>query len=243
MPLWGGVPPERCINLGYFDCTLPTMSRNQGKPVSAEVSGLSDVSYFRQFNQSSMPSREPCKATWPNLVDDLTRILTAAQPTIIVTPHPFIDKHADHKFATLALLEALPKTKLTQGRLFLSTNHHVITKMHPLGLLDGAVTLPPRFDAAPLGEGVFSFPLTPQKQIDKIFALEAMHALRPPPSIGAPEINTGAQAKEAAKHLIRGSDEYTYSHLRRAVRPNELFFVLGFEDAGHLAEEFLASVD
>ncbi len=243
VPLWGGVPPKRCINMGYFDCTLPNMFRNQGKPVTAEASGLSDVSYFRQFNQSGILPREPREATWPNLVADVVRILEAVSPTVIVTPHPFIDKHADHQFATFAVLQALPRTKLTQGRLFLYTNHHVITKMHPLGLLDGVVTLPPRFDLAPLDEAVFSFPLTAQKQIDKIFALEAMHALRPPPSIGAPKTKARAQAAEAAKHLIRGSDEYTYSHLRRAVRPNELFLVLGFADASRLAEEFLASVD
>ena len=38
VPLWGGIAPARCVNMGYFDSTLDDMFWSDGKPVSADTS-------------------------------------------------------------------------------------------------------------------------------------------------------------------------------------------------------------
>ena len=242
VPLWGGIPPSRCVNMGYFDGMLSTMFQLQGKPVSAEWSGISDVSFFRQFNQSDLLPKEPRDATWPNLVGDFVRILDRVRPSLIVTAHPMLDSHPDHQFSSIAVLQALSKTKLTRGRLYFYINHHMVSEFHPVGHIDGVVSLPPNPDGVSCREAVFSYTLTHQEHIDKIFALEMMHALRPPPEMCAQKPKAVEQALDALKNLIRGAGDDAFSHTRRSARPNELFFVAPFDHAKALAARFLATM-
>jgi len=194
---------------------------------------------FRAYNRSSLLPREPQKATWSGMVRDFQRLLTAIRPNIIVTAHPMLDDHPDHQYASLALLQALAQASLGDGRLYLYTNHCVHTGLYPFGMPDGAISLPPAFGEPSQHWGLFSYPLSPQQQMDKLFALEAMHALRDAPPIARAQRGRAKEGVDATKDLIRGTDEFVYSYFRRAFRPNELFFVEPFDAAERLAAEFL----
>ena len=101
-------------------------------------------------------------------------------PDIIAAPHPVLDATMDHRYTTIALFEALDRTG-HQPTLLLYDNHHVYSEFYPYGPSDSLVSLPPWFDAdLPMGS-VYSHPLDGTAQLDKLFALEAMHDLRPAP--------------------------------------------------------------
>ncbi len=63
-------------------------------------------------------------------------------------------------------------------------------------------------------------------QLRKLFALEAMHDLRAAPLrlTGGPAAIFGSRLRQAFD-LVRRDPAGDYSYFRRAVRPNELFFV------------------
>ena len=85
--------------------------------------------------------------------------------------------------------------------------------------------------------GLFSYQIDEQRRIDKFFAMEAMHALRPPPKFARRQRTKAAAALGWLKNLIRGTDDYVLSHFRRAFRPNELFFVESVESTRRMAEK------
>ena len=86
--------------------------------------------------------------------------------------------------------------------------------------------MPPNFNPDFYMKSIYSFPLNEEMQSDKLFALEAMHDLRPDMewnSIkGALKI-----AAENAKRDILGLDQ---SYYKRAIRSNELFFIVPVSD-------------
>ena len=66
--LWGGIPPERSVNLGYFDSRLEDMRQDPQKPVES-ASGVKDPNTFRRLNVRPMPALEA--ATWDSLVEQM----------------------------------------------------------------------------------------------------------------------------------------------------------------------------
>jgi hypothetical protein len=97
------------------------------------------------------------------------------------------------------------------------------------------VTLPPWFDRSLAFGGVYSQALDDTRQTEKLFALEAMHDLRSAPRrfIGQPTRRFLERLSVVASELWR-EPFGTYSYYRRAVRPNELFFVYSPSDRSAL---------
>lgn len=107
VPLWGGVPQERCVQLGYFCLRLPAM---QNAPAEAVLSGeaqLGDTRYFRRFNPFALGSDIDGVPSWNNLLADLKELIERIQPQVIVLPHPRFDPHPDHLCSQQAVMQAL----------------------------------------------------------------------------------------------------------------------------------------
>ena len=226
VPMWGGVPPSRSLNLGYFTETLKSMHSTPGTLVGNRITGADDVNVFRRWNVTTLLDSRAAVSTWESLVEDLVFLIRELRPEIIVSPHPALDANSDHKFTTIALLDALEKVGDGKSALYLYTNHHVYTEYFPFGPADALVTLPPWFDSSLRFGGIYSQPLDQTRQSEKLFALDAMHDLRSAPRrfLGQPTMRFLDRLVVVISELWR-EPFGTYSYYRRAVRPNELFFV------------------
>lgn len=239
VPFLGGVPPERAVNLGYPDGGLETMFNEPERALHPGV-----VEACRSCNASSaLPAFTAMsrKLPWRALVLDLVTIIKQAQPQVIVMPHPLLDDHPDHAFSVVAVCEAIKECGLTEGVLLLHTVHPPGTSLYPFGGNDSLATLPPRSEGPLPFKGILSVALGEQDRQLKLIALEAMHDLRALPRLrdhSWPEIFRSFVAEIYWK--LNGMSRHPTSYFRRAVRPNELFFVLPVSDSEALRAEFLA---
>jgi LmbE family N-acetylglucosaminyl deacetylase len=235
IPQLGGVPPERTVNLGYLTYALKGFhdaSHGSGTAVPAEPVGA-----YRQGAVQTLLGARAATPDWASLVGDLRSMIQSIQPTLIVAPHPALDDHTDHQFTTIALLEALEALGDREATLLLYNNHHRLSEHYPYGPATAIMTLPPWFGGAPFS-GLLSYPLDDGQQLRKLFALEAMHDLRAAPmrlDTGAPAAVLVQRLKQAFE-LVRRDPFGDYSYFRRAVRPNELFFVYSPEARPTAAE-------
>jgi hypothetical protein len=103
------------------------------------------------------------------------------------------------------------------------------------------VSLPPWTDEAWLGDSIYSHPLAPDEQRTKYFAVEATHDLRAH-STGEPR--TTRQVFTAVKRevsaLLGGTGLPSATFLRRAPRPNEIYWVVSAESLSELVQRALA---
>jgi len=218
VPLFGGVIPKNCLNLGFFDATLKAMEANKTKEVRSLYAGIKDIQKYRKYNISPLVKNLHANvATWYTLVNNLTSLLSVLKPDIIVTPYPAMDTHTDHKYATIALLEALKKAKIMKGKLYLYTNHYLTGETYPYGEVGEAISLPPDYKKAFYFNSIYSHPLSQNRQNNKVFALEAMSDLR----FNKQKLFFDDKCKNKIHFLCEET-----SYLRRAVRSNELFFVV-----------------
>lgn len=226
VPLWGGVSVERTVNFGFLTGTLEALHLAEVSPISPIPPGSDLPPPFRRGNVHRLLAGRAGESSWSGLVQDIETLLATVRPEIVVAPHPALDAAADHRFTTLALLEALERLDDRKVILLLYTNHHVWTEYFPFGPSSSLVTLPPWFDTEAPFASVYFHPLDEKRQIQKLFALGAMHDLRAPPRTIA-----GGPAGRLGRHLralfsqLRRDPIGSYSYFRRAVRPNELFFV------------------
>lgn len=141
----------------------------------------------------------------------------------------------NHRYTTVALLEALDELNDRRATLLVCTNHHVLSEYFPYGASDTAVLLPPWLDSAPAFGAVFSHRLNDRGRMDKLFAPQAMHDLRSPPQVvnGGPTERFLTLVSAAFRSLLR-NPLGTYSYMRGAVRNNEIFFVVRPEDRNRL---------
>jgi LmbE family N-acetylglucosaminyl deacetylase len=223
VPQLGGVPQERTVNLGYRTYTLKGFyeAAQEATPPASEPVGP-----YRQGAVQALLGGRSATADWASVVADLVAVVEATQPDVIVTPHPALDDHTDHQYTTIALLQALEASQDHRTTLLLYTNHHVLSEHYPYGPSTAVVTLPPWFGGTRFA-GLLSYRLDESAQLRKLFALEAMHDLRAPPLrlvTGAPTGVLWERLKQATE-LVRHDPFGDYSYFRRAVRPNELFFV------------------
>ena len=223
-------PPVFTANLGYFDGTLESMRQASDKPVVPLYHRNADISRLRMNPLDN--GQPPMAATWGNLVADMRKLLEASRPTAVVLPHPVLDPHSDHRCTSLALLEALMEMPQLAGKLLFYANHLPMTELYPVGRCDGTVTIPPMLDESVAIGTVWSPPLDLHTRLRKRVALESHHDLRPPQY----------QENRTLLGVIKDAilRPYTYlvqpdiDYVRRAVRPNELFFVEDYADAGDL---------
>ena len=239
LPFWGGISPEKCFNLGYFDGTLKTMFQDPAQKVTSSLAETSDLNTFRQYNLSDLlPKNTAQEPTWNNLVADLVLLLNEINPSIIVTPNPLTDGHPDHQFTTLALLEALQRTPTVKGNLYLYTVHAAYATRWPLGTAKSVVSLPPFFSKLPFFEKIYSLHLSLDVYTKKFFAIDDMHDIRPVYFL-SPQQFTEAWPSALQSLYLHWKGAVT---MRKYLRMDELFFVTSTENAPLLRETFLKNL-
>lgn len=240
VPWLGGIPPDRTYNLGYFDARLRTMREKPGETVAEMYGPNTDVAPYRRANIGRLLPVGSRANRWPNLVEDLAAILKKVDPQIVVAAHPYLDYHADHRYATVALAEALERWK--KRATFLLYTNHADRNLYPYGPAETTVSLPPTALSmptwAPDGElpvqGIYSHPVGPDLRKRKLYALEAMHDLRLAP---------GEQAACGDPNAPRRPDYPrvpAVDYFRRGPRPDEVFFVYDRDGVLEVARTFVA---
>lgn len=224
----GNVAPESALNFCYPDGRLAEMHAQPARDFRFCENGL-DFTQLREINRSSLvKSRTRC--SWEDLVDDLAHVLDALKPTIIVTPHPWLDPHSDHKFSTLAVSDALRVTGINKGRFYFYANHNRFSELWPLGPSGAGVPVLPVGSRDPLEcDSVYSRSLSSEDQMLKLVALESLSDIR---KISGPEPIPLRRHLTSLKSLlgamVYGLGTPPTSYMRRAVRPDEVFFTASF---------------
>ncbi len=133
VPLWGGVPQERCIQLGYFCLQLPAMQSVPAEAVASREAQLGDTRYFRRFNPFALGSDVDGLPSWNNLLADLRELIERIEPQVIVLPHPRFDPHPDHLCSQQAVMQALSGTTWQPDTLLHYANHLHDNDRWPMG--------------------------------------------------------------------------------------------------------------
>jgi LmbE family N-acetylglucosaminyl deacetylase len=194
-----------------------------------------DIGAYLKYNLGSLLPKRPRQSTWLNLVDDMAAVLKKVNPQVIVAAHPQLDSHADHQFATVALVQALSRRR-QRATLLLYTNH-ADRNRYPYGPAGTLVSLPPPLPAEVRLDRVYSHPVPPALQREKLFALEAMHDLRSSPS-RLYQLEVGGDRTVDPEPL---EPPVALNYLRRAPRSNELFFVYDQATIVPIIDAFLAA--
>ena len=231
VPWQGGIPPERCFNLGYFDARLHDMYLRPQEVVPELYGPNEDVSVYRRANVGKLLPIDPRTSTWEHLVEDLVSVLERVNPAVIVAPHPLLDSHLDHEFTTVALAQALTRWR-KDARLLLFTNH-AVANAYPFGPAGNVMSLSPWSESEVAADGVYSHPVDRELQLRKLFALESMHDLRLSP---AEQSECGVPGAERRPDYPRVPE---VDYFRRAVRSNELFLVYAPDSLQALVRTFL----
>lgn len=239
VPTWGGVEPERIVNLGYWNGSLQALHDHRDRETGSPTMPFQDPNRYRGGAIAELVDNRRAEATWNSLVQDLQAIITNVRPGVIVAPHPAFDAATDHQYTTIALLEALAAAGDNSTVLLLYTNHNVGSEYYPFGPAESAVNLPAWFNDSSPYSGIYSYWLSEQDQMNKLFALEAMHDLRAAPRLlhGGPALRFATRINAAVDGLIR-DPLGTYNYIRRAVRSNEIFFVVRPEDRSRVEAGF-----
>ena len=237
IPLLGGIPPSRCVNLGFYDGTLSTMATHQNRIVKPRYGHRGNIAYFRSLNLSPLATHLHGQARWRTLFENYVSLLRAIRPEIIIAPYPALDKHPDHHFSTVALLEAIAATGLQKGELLLYSNHYILSESFPFGHHGDPVDLPPYFGKPFYIDGIFALHIGKKVQKEKIFALEANHDLRP-------DLEWYFKPKKYMKEVCNNKHRFwmwhgqNASYFRRAVRAEELFFVIKMAEVGRMRNPY-----
>ena len=220
VPLWGGVPQERCIQLGYFCLQLPVMQCAPTEAVVSREAQLDDTRYFRRFNPFALGSDVDGIPSWNNLLTDLSELIERIQPQVIVLPHPRFDPHPDHLCSQQAVMQALNGTAWQPETLLHYANHLHDNDRWPMGDASTGVTLPPQINNhEPLRP--WALCLSTEKQWHKAMSLGMMHDLQPRLPLKR-LLRRAIQRCLAARHWPAfGENEF----FRKAVRRHELFWV------------------
>lgn len=224
IPLWGGVPQSRCVQLGYYCLQLASMLAEPELPVGSRESGARDVRKARRHNPLRLPADEDGVACGKNFVADLAALLEHFRPEVVLTPHPELDPHPDHFATSLAIDQAAQLSSWKPEIALLYSNHLYDNDRWPMGPAGNGVALPPTLAPLP-ADGLWSLSLTSEEQLDKAMALAMHHDLqdRLPVKQRARRM---IQRVLAGRHWPRtGENEF----FRKAVRRHELFWVRRFD--------------
>lgn len=220
VPLWGGVPQSRCVQLGYYCLQLPTMAEQPELPVPSRESGEADIRSVRRHNPLQLPGDADGAPTWNNLVADLAALLERFRPEVVVTPHPELDPHSDHVASTRAVLEAVQASAWQPQTLLLYANHLHDNDRWPMGPANHGIALPPAIVALP-ADALWSPTLSAETQLDKAMALAMQHDLQAPPPPKKRLRRLIQRVLAGRRWPATGEDEF----FRKAVRRHELFWV------------------
>jgi hypothetical protein len=236
IPQFGGVQPEHAINLCLPDGRLEDMYLSPDRDFRGEGEGMFEFQALRRMNRTALlADNAPC--SWWSLIRDLDCIIANVNPTIVIAPHPLLDPHPDHLFAVVAVAEALLSAGVTTGRMFLYAVHNRRSELWPFGPAgSGVALLPILCEDECVASAFYSHKLSTQRQRQKFLALEAMHDVRDiqwPPDPPTRQAGHGVWTKLSG--LAHGMGTTPTSYLRRAVRPDEIFFVVSVAEGLALA--------
>ena len=219
-PLWGGVPQQRCVQLGYYCLQLPAMAEQPQVPFGSRESGESDVRPVRRHNPLPLPADGDGQPTWSNLIADLVAVIEHYRPEVLLTPHPELDPHHDHVASTRAVLEACERSCWKPKTLLLYANHLHDNDRWPMGPAGSGIALPPAINALP-ADRLWSPTLDAERQLDKAMALGLQHDLQGPLPLKRRLRRLIQWALAGRRWPATGEDEF----FRKAVRRHELFWV------------------
>jgi LmbE family N-acetylglucosaminyl deacetylase len=232
IPWQGGVPPERCFNLGYFDARLEAMRQKPNEAVNEMYGPNQDVLPYRRVNIGRLLRVESRTATWNHLVEDLGDIFRKVRPDVVVMPHPALDTHLDHQYTTVAAIDALEQWDGTPA--FLLYTNHAFDNLYPFGPAGTVMSLPPWHVSDMPVERVYSHPLDTVLQRRKLFALESMHDLRLSP----------AEQETCDLPGVQRRPDYprapSVDYFRRGPRNDEIFFVFNRDAVREVVRTFLS---
>jgi LmbE family N-acetylglucosaminyl deacetylase len=241
VPQLGGVPRERCLNLVYPAGRLRDM---HARPAEGVVLGCEETlarAALRARNARPEFQGGGPTCSWRDLVEDLRKLLLAANPGIVVCPHPLVDGHPDHVFTTVAVEEAARAVPRADRLFMLYVVHRADVAAYPFGPATAVASLPPWTDAQWVADSIYSHPLPEEVRLAKYFAVEANHDLR---RYDAAERRTLRQVVTAARReagaWIAGTELPAGTFLRRAPRPNELYCVVSASSLAELVARALA---
>ena len=219
-PLWGGVPQQRCVQLGYYCLQLTAMAEQPQVPFGSRESGESDVRPVRRHNPLTLPADADGQPTWNNLIADLVAVIEHYRPEVLLTPHPELDPHHDHVASTRAALEACQRSGWKPQTLLLYANHLHDNDRWPMGPAGNGIALPPAITALP-ADRLWSPTLDAERQLDKAMALGLQHDLQGPLPLKRRLRRLIQWALAGRRWPVTGEDEF----FRKAVRRHELFWV------------------
>lgn len=220
VPLWGGVPASRCVQLGYYCLQLRAMANEPTGAFGSRESGQSDIRSVRKHNPLALPADADGQPSWHNLVADLTALLEHYRPQVVVTPHPQLDPHADHVASTEALFAAIAASDWKPQRALFYANHLHDNDRWPMGRAGAGVALPPAIEALP-ADRLWSPVLSAGTQLDKAMALGMQHDLQGRPALKKRLRRCFQYWLAGRRWPATGEDEF----FRKAVRRHELFWV------------------
>ncbi len=236
IPQLNGLPAERSLNLVYPDGKLEAMARDPARPFRLGCEPGLSRDALRARNRHAEFQGGPAKCTWSGLVEELCLVLETAKPAVVVCPHPLVDNHPDHVFATVALEAAVRRSTQNVPTFLLYVVHARQGSRYPFGLVDGVASVAPCADGQWIADSIYSHGLTPERQRAKYFAVEAHHDVRTYTD-GAPKTFRqvlGALKREALAFGKGAAVDPSSLFVRRAARPNELYYVVSTESLSGL---------
>lgn len=246
LPELGGVPRERCVNLVYPDGRLPAMHARPTERFAIDCEETLPRAELRAGNAAPEFRDAGRACTWNGLVEELGRLIEHATPGVIVCPHPLLDSHPDHVFATVALEQAVRDHAPRACRFLLYVVHGPGGPAYPFGPRSAVVSLPPCAERNEsneiewLAESIYSHPLPPDVQRAQYFAVASVHDERTFDSGERKDVMGALRAvKREAFALLGGTGLRPASFLRRAPRPNEIFFVVSAAGLSQLVSRAL----
>ncbi|WP_255263419.1 PIG-L deacetylase family protein [Pseudomonas aegrilactucae] len=220
VPLWAGVPAERCVQLGYFCMQLQAMQAAPAQALGSREADMADTRPLRRFNRVALASDADGIPSWHNLVQDLCELIERIRPQTLVLPEPLLDPHPDHVCARNAVLEALALTRHQPRTLLHYANHLHDNDRWPMGDAGSGVALPPHFDGQ-VAMRPWVLSLSGEKQWHKAMSLGMMHDLQPRLPLKRRLRRLLQRLLAGRRWPATGDNEF----FRKAVRRHELFWV------------------
>ncbi|UYM17979.1 PIG-L deacetylase family protein [Endozoicomonas euniceicola] len=224
IPLWAGISRDQCIQLGYYCKQLKKMFENPDQSVHSPYADINDSRVFREFNPFTLKSDKNGKTSWNQLVSDLNELIHLVKPDIIVTPHPTLDSHDDHKYTTKAIKQALKASGIKNVDFFYYANHLESTDLYPFGPPHTLISVPPVIDNHLKISGFQSIQLSARNQKNKLISLEMNHDLNRPV-----KLKKWLRKKIQQLFIRRYIPDYGHDEFfRKSVKNNEFFITSKF---------------
>jgi LmbE family N-acetylglucosaminyl deacetylase len=226
IPRLAGVQPQQCANLVLPDGVLRLMAREPLRPFRLACEPILPRAELRSKNPIPELQVGSADCTWIGLVAEIRLVLSLSRPQIVICPHPLMDKHSDHVYTTVALAQAMRDLEGPHPTIFLYVVHADGVPAYPLGPTESLVGVPPGCGNDWLCDAVYSHMLEPALQRAKYLAVAATHATRTYREADRQLRNSLKPFTARLLARIAGLQADPTSFLRRAPRPNEMYFVV-----------------